>query len=100
MDFQLNDDQLAIQEAVNALCSRFPEEYWRKCDEELAYPEEFVDALAEAGWLAVLIPEEYGGGGGSVMDAAVVLETINHSGGTRRAGARADVHHGHGAAAR
>ncbi len=82
MDFQLNDDQLAIQEAVNALCSRFPEEYWRKCDEELAYPEKFVDALAEAGWLAVLIPEEYGGGGGSVMDAAVVLETINHSGGT------------------
>ena len=82
MDFQLNDDQLAIQEAVSSLCSRFPEDYWRKCDEELAYPEKFVDALAEAGWLAVLIPEEYGGGGGSVMDAAVVLETINHSGGT------------------
>jgi len=82
MDFQLNDDQLAVQEAVNDLCSRFPEEYWRKCDSELAYPEEFVDALAEAGWLAVLIPEEYGGGGGSVMDAAVVLETINRSGGS------------------
>ena len=82
MDFQLNDDQLAIQEAVNDLCSRFPEEYWRKCDKDLAYPEEFVDALAQAGWLAVLIPEEFGGGGGSVMDAAVVLETINRSGGS------------------
>ncbi len=82
MDFQLNDDQLAIQEAVNDLCSRFPEEYWRKCDAELAYPDAFVDALAAAGWLAVLVPEEYGGGGGSVMDAAVVLETINRSGGS------------------
>ena len=82
MDFQLNDDQLAIQEAVNDLCSRFPEEYWRKCDKDLAYPEEFVDALAQAGWLAVLIPEEFGGGGGSVMDAAMVLETINRSGGS------------------
>ncbi len=82
MDFQLNDDQLAIQEAVNNLCSRYPEEYWRKCDGDLAYPEEFVDALAQAGWLAVLIPEEFGGGGGTVMDAAVVLETINRSGGS------------------
>lgn len=82
MDFQLNDDQLAIQESVNDLCSRFPEEYWRKCDSDLAYPEEFVNTLAQAGWLAVLIPEEFGGGGGSVMDAAVVLETINRSGGS------------------
>jgi alkylation response protein AidB-like acyl-CoA dehydrogenase len=82
MDFQLNEDQLAIQEAVTDLCSRFPEEYWRERDKKLEYPEEFVDALAKAGWLAVLIPEEYGGGGGSVMDAAVILETINRSGGT------------------
>lgn len=82
MDFQLNQDQLAIQEAVTELCSRFPEAYWRERDSNLEYPDEFVDALAKAGWLAVLVPEEYGGGGGSVMDAAVILEAINRSGGS------------------
>jgi acyl-CoA dehydrogenase len=82
MYFQLTDDQLSIQEAVNGLCSRFPEQYWRDCDANLRYPETFVDALAEAGWLAVLIPEEYGGGGGTVSDAALILETINRSGGS------------------
>jgi alkylation response protein AidB-like acyl-CoA dehydrogenase len=82
MDFKLTDDQLAIRDAVSDLCSRFPEEYWRERDKKLEYPEAFVDALAEAGWLAALIPEEYGGGGGTVLDAAVILETINRSGGS------------------
>jgi len=82
MDFLLNRDQRAIQEAVSDLCAKFPEEYWRERDVKKEYPEAFVDALADAGWLAVLIPEEYGGGGGTVTDAAVVLETINRSGGT------------------
>jgi acyl-CoA dehydrogenase len=82
MDFQLTADQLTIQEAVSDLCSRFPEQYWRDCDANLQYPEKFVDALAEAGWLAVLIPEEHGGGGGTVSDAALILETINRSGGS------------------
>lgn len=82
MDFLLNRDQRAIQEAVSDLCAKFPEEYWRERDVKKEYPEAFVDALADAGWLAVLIPEEYGGGGGTVTDAAVMLETINRSGGT------------------
>ncbi|MET8352588.1 acyl-CoA dehydrogenase family protein [Micromonospora sp. NPDC005206] len=82
MDFLLNRDQRAIQEAVAELCSHFPEDYWKERDANLEYPEKFVDALAEAGWLAILIPEEYGGGGGTVMDAAIVLETINRSGGS------------------
>lgn len=82
MDFRLSEEQQAIQAAVADLCSPFPEAYWRERDERLEYPEEFVDALAEAGWLAVLIPEEYGGGGGSVTDAALILETINRSGGS------------------
>jgi acyl-CoA dehydrogenase len=82
MDFLLNEEQLAIRSAVSELCSRFPEQYWRERDQNLEYPEEFVDALAEAGWLSVLVPEEYGGGGGSVMDAALILETINRSGGS------------------
>jgi len=67
---------------VSDLCAHFPEDYWKERDANLEYPEKFVDALADAGWLAILIPEEYGGGGGTVMDAAIVLETINRSGGS------------------
>lgn len=63
MDFLLNEEQLAIRSSVSDLCSRFPEEYWRERDQKLEYPEEFVDALAKAGWLSVLVPEEYGGNG-------------------------------------
>jgi alkylation response protein AidB-like acyl-CoA dehydrogenase len=82
MDFSLSADQLAIRDAVRDLCKQFPESYWMERDAAREYPEAFVDALAQAGWLALLIPEEYGGGGGSMLDAAVVLETINHSGGS------------------
>ncbi|MCW2839998.1 MAG: acyl-CoA dehydrogenase [Aeromicrobium sp.] len=82
MDLLLTEDQLSIQASVADLCSQYPEDYWKECDRTLAYPEAFVDALAQAGWLSMLIPEEYGGGGGNVMDAAVVLETINKSGGS------------------
>ncbi|MFD1650681.1 acyl-CoA dehydrogenase family protein [Pseudonocardia alaniniphila] len=82
VDFELTDDQRAIRDAVAELCSRFPSEYWRERDAKLEYPVEFVDALGKAGWLSVLIPEEYGGGGGTVADAALILETINRSGGT------------------
>lgn len=82
MDFQLTDEQVGIRESVAALCADFPQAYWTEKDRSLEYPQEFVDALAAAGWLAVLVPEEYGGGGGSVTDAAIVLEAINRSGGT------------------
>jgi acyl-CoA dehydrogenase len=82
VEFELTDDQRAIRDAVAELCSRFPSEYWRERDSKLEYPVEFVDALGKAGWLSVLIPEEYGGGGGTVADAALILETINRSGGT------------------
>lgn len=57
------DDYTDIREAVSKLCQRFPGEYWRKIDREMAYPNEFVNALTEAGWLSILIPEEYGGAG-------------------------------------
>jgi alkylation response protein AidB-like acyl-CoA dehydrogenase len=82
MDFTLTDEQLAIRDAVNDLCKQYPESYWIERHAKSEYPEAFVDALARAGWLALLIPEEYGGGGGSLTDAALVLETINHSGGS------------------
>src|SRR6266496_905822 len=74
-------DELAqIREAVRALCAKFPGEYWRALDRERAYPTEFVGALTEAGFLAALIPEEYGGSGLSMTAAAAIMEEIQASG--------------------
>jgi acyl-CoA dehydrogenase len=70
----------AIREGVKALCERFPGEYWRAKDRERAYPGEFVQALTEAGYLACLIPEEYGGSGLGITAAAAILEEIHKSG--------------------
>ncbi|WP_240794098.1 acyl-CoA dehydrogenase family protein [Pseudorhodobacter turbinis] len=70
-----------IRDAVRALCAGFPDEYHRKIDEQRAYPEEFVEALTKAGWLAALIPEEYGGSGLGLTEAAVIMEEINRAGG-------------------
>ncbi|OAL76302.1 acyl-CoA dehydrogenase [Acinetobacter sp. SFB] len=70
-----------IREAVRALCAQFPDEYHRKIDENKAYPEEFVNALTQAGWLAAMIPEEFGGSGLGLAEASVVMEEINRSGG-------------------
>jgi acyl-CoA dehydrogenase len=70
-----------IREAVRDLCRQFPDEYFRKVDKDRAYPEAFVDALTKAGWLAALIPEEFGGSGLGLMEASVIMEEINRSGG-------------------
>jgi acyl-CoA dehydrogenase len=70
-----------IREAIRALCAEFPPEYHRKVDAERRYPEEFVEALTRAGWLAALIPEEFGGSGLGLTEAAVILEEINRAGG-------------------
>ena len=75
------DNFSEIRETVRALCAQFPDEYHRKIDEEKSYPEEFVDALTHAGWLAAMIPEEYGGSGLGLAEATVVMEEINRSGG-------------------
>src|SRR5262249_26260086 len=75
------DDELAqIRESVRTLCAKFPGEYWRALDRDRAYPTEFVGALTEAGFLAALIPEEYGGSGLSMMAAAAIMEEIQASG--------------------
>ena len=66
---------------MRALCAEFPDEYFRKVDEERAYPDEFVDALTKAGWLAALIPQEYGGSGLGLTEASVIMEEINRAGG-------------------
>jgi acyl-CoA dehydrogenase len=74
------DPHAAIREGVRALCREFPDEYFRRLDRERAYPEEFVDALTRAGWLAALIPQEYGGAGLGLAEASVIMEEINRSG--------------------
>jgi len=70
-----------IRDAVRDLCRQFPDEYFRKVDERRAYPAEFVEALTKAGWLAALIPQEYGGSGLGLAEASVIMEEINRSGG-------------------
>src|SRR5205814_5725563 len=74
------DEIAAIRQAVKALCGKFPGEYWRALDRERAYPTEFVAALTQAGFLAALIPEEYGGSGLSMTAAAAIMEEIQASG--------------------
>ena len=70
-----------IRDAVRALCTEFPAEYHRKVDADRGYPEAFVNALTKAGWLAALIPQEYGGSGLGLAEASVIMEEINRSGG-------------------
>ena len=70
-----------LRDAVRSLCQRFPDDYWRETDRDRRYPEEFVKALTEAGWLAALIPEQYGGSGLGVTEASIILEEINRCGG-------------------
>ena len=76
----LTEDYADIRDAVAKLCAQFPGEYWRKLDREMAYPKAFVDALTEAGYLSVLIPEEYGGAGLKLSAAAAILEEIQRAG--------------------
>ena len=75
-----NEDLAQIRESVRALCAKFPGEYWRALDRERAYPTEFVAALTQAGFLAALIPEQYGGSGLSMTAAAAIMEEIQASG--------------------
>ena len=70
-----------IRDAIRALCAEFPDEYFRKIDEQRIYPEAFVNALTQAGWLAALIPLEYGGSGLGLTEASVIMEEINRCGG-------------------
>jgi acyl-CoA dehydrogenase len=76
-----SDPYRELREAVRALCARFPDSYFREVDRGHGYPEAFVRALTEAGWLAALIPAEYGGAGLGLAEASVIMEEINRSGG-------------------
>ena len=76
---------LEIRAEIRKFCSKYGDEYWRKLDRERQYPEQFVQELSQAGWLAALIPERYGGSGLSMKEASVILEEINRSGGNSAA---------------
>ena len=80
MDFALTEDQLAIQRAVRELAARFPDEYWSEQDEQHRFPWDFYRAFARAGWLGIAIPEEFGGGGLGIQEAAILLEEVAASG--------------------
>jgi acyl-CoA dehydrogenase len=84
-DEHLGDLHDSVRRNVRDLCARFPDAYWRKVDAERAYPDEFVRALTEAGYLAALIPEEYGGAGLGIAEASVILEEVNRAGGNAAA---------------
>ncbi len=75
------EDYQDLRRAIRELCADFPAEYFRRIDEQRVYPEEFVNALTKAGWLAALIPDEYGGSGLGLAEASVIMEEINRSGG-------------------
>ena len=80
MNIQATDFQ-EIREGILSLFKRFPDEYFRKVDTERAYPGEFVKAFIDAGWLSAMIPEQYGGSGMGLVEASVIMEQVNRSGG-------------------
>jgi acyl-CoA dehydrogenase len=74
-------DHIELRDAIRALCAAFDSAYWQKIDDARGYPEAFADALTRAGWLAALIPGEYGGSGLGLVEASIIMEEINRSGG-------------------
>lgn len=85
MDFNLTPEQQQIRDEIKRVCKEFPDAYWREIDSKKEYPEAFVRKLSELGWLAALIPEEFGGTGLGITEASIILEEINHSGGVATA---------------
>jgi len=77
----VTEDYREIRDSVRALCASFPPEYHRQIDQDRAYPEAFVQALTQAGWMAALIPEEFGGSGLGLTEASIIMEEINRAGG-------------------
>ena len=85
MDFNLTQEQLQIRDEIRKVCGDFPDAYWREVDRKKDYPDAFVRKLSELGWLAALIPEEFGGTGLGITEASIILEEINRSGGVSTA---------------
>jgi acyl-CoA dehydrogenase len=85
MDFNLSAEQMQIRDEIRKVCKEFADAYWREIDRKKDYPETFVRKLSELGWLAALIPEEFGGTGLGITEASIILEEINRSGGVATA---------------
>ena len=80
MNFDLTDDQRAIQDAVGTICADFDDDYWLRKDREGGFPEDFYGAMAKAGWLGIAMPQEYGGAGLGIFEACLMLEAVSGSG--------------------
>lgn len=81
MDFELSEQQQSIEAGVRRVCANFNDDYWTKCDSEARFPEEFHAAMAKAGWLGITMPEEVGGAGLGVTEAAIMMQAVTSSGG-------------------
>src|SRR6266568_6500572 len=81
IELSLTEEQRALRAGVMEICKRYPGEYWRDLDSRREYPDKFVTELTEAGYLAALIPQEFGGAGLGIREGGLILETINYSGG-------------------
>ena len=80
MDFSVSEDHQLIEDAISAICAEFDDDYWSRLDEAHEFPWDFYNRLAEGGWVGIAIPEEFGGGGQGIAEAALVLRTIAASG--------------------
>ena len=80
MDFELTDEQILIKQSVAKLCEDFPDDYWSQKDKDHEFPWDFYNAMAEAGWLGIAIPEKFGGSGQGITEASLVLEQVAASG--------------------
>jgi acyl-CoA dehydrogenase len=81
MDFKLTEQQQAIDDSVRQICARFDDAYWSECDEEPRFPHEFYRAMADGGWLGITMPEELGGAGLGVTEAAIMMHAVTSGGG-------------------
>jgi acyl-CoA dehydrogenase len=80
LNFDLSEDQRAIQQAVGEICKDFDDDYWLKKDREGGFPEDFYGAMAQAGWLGIAMPQEYGGAGLGILEASLMMEEVSASG--------------------
>ena len=80
MNFKFSDDQLAIRDAIQKLCTDFTADYWLACDDDGRFPQEFVDATREGGWFGIAMPEAYGGSGLGITEAAIMMQAVAQSG--------------------
>src|ERR1700684_3515493 len=91
LDISLSEDQRAIHDSVAKICTRFGDDYWTECDQAPRFPDEFHKAMAEAGWLGITMPEELGGAGLGVTEAAIMMHAVTSGGGGFSGGARSYI---------